>query len=86
MNHNIFKHTKLFGLWFALSFLITTLGTWIFSEINGNTYFRAGEPNIWIRNVEWAAAILAIIIVAYELKNHIDTKYLNNKRHYDPWV
>jgi len=74
---------KKISLIVAISYLICILYTWISAEINGYTYFSAGEPNVWIRNVEWLVGIFAIIYLTYELFKHITP---NEEVIYDPYV
>jgi len=74
---------KKISLIVAISYLICILYTWISAELNGYTYFSAGEPNVWIRNVEWLVGIFAIIYLTYELFKHITP---NEEVIYDPYV
>ena len=74
---------KKISLMVAISYLICILYTWISAELNGYTYFSAGEPNVWIRNVEWLVGIFAIIYLTYELFKHITP---NEEVIYDPYV
>jgi len=79
---NIYQAKKL-SLMVAISYLICVLYTWMLAGLNGYTYFSAGEPNVWIRNVEWVFGIFAIIYLTYELFKHITP---NEEVIYDPLV
>ncbi len=79
-------HITLLGLMFALSFMVVIIGTWISAEIQGFTYFSAGEPNTIIRIFEWIGGFIAILIVSIKLKNNIDMSYLEKEETYDPYV
>lgn len=67
MNHRI-----IFGLMIALSYMICVLYTWISAVMQGYAYFSAGEPNIYIRNIEWIGGIYTIFILVYLIKRELD--------------
>lgn len=52
----------LIGLISLVSFNIVILVTWVSSVLSGYTYFSAGEPNIFIRNIEWGILFFGIIV------------------------
>lgn len=68
----IFTNIKLVGLITILAYIIVILFTWIIANINGYTYFSAGEPVWWIKYPEWILVANGIYWLVYTIKKEID--------------
>ena len=55
---NVIITIRILGLMSLISYLIVVLYTWMFSNLNGYTYFSAGEPNLFIKYTEWILGVL----------------------------
>ena len=65
---------RFFGMLVALSYILSILGVWIYFVFQGHTYFYAGEPNVYVRNIEWFMGFTAVYILSCELKGHFKIK------------
>ena len=78
------NYFKLVGIIFALGYLISFVGVWIyFTWFNSFTYIPYGEPNLFIKYSEWIIGFIAIGSLISEGKNEIDLAW---RRTYDPLV
>lgn len=56
----------------VLAYMIVIICTWIYANYIGYVYFSAGEPNPYVKYIEWAFALLGIISVGKIIKEELD--------------
>jgi len=89
---SIKRISRILGLMSVLSYILVILSVWIYSDYQGYTYFKAGEPIWWIKYPEWILGALGIytiidLIIENIKYDIINLKYfftkLNYKRSYE---
>ncbi len=66
---------KFVGVLAAMSYVICITGSWMLANLNGHTYFQAGEPVAIIKYVEWILAGISIYTLwGYALQEATATK------------
>lgn len=62
---------RILGLVALISYMIGILFTWVHANLNGNVYFLAGEPILFIKYSEWALGLVGIFVGADYLRKEI---------------
>lgn len=60
------------GLISLISYTIAIMYVWIYANINGYTYFSAGEPLLHVKYVEWLLGVTGIVVALYYVKKELD--------------
>ncbi len=68
----IMKYIRVFGLMAIISYMTVILFTWIFANMNGYVYFSAGEPELFIKYLEWVLGFTGIFVAIDSLRKEID--------------
>lgn len=70
--YKTYWYMKLLGLFTAMAYITMILYAWINAEFLGYTYFTAGEPHDFIRNVEWIFGFVSVYILIGITKEELD--------------
>lgn len=73
--YNKLWYIKIVGLAASMAFMVSILYIWILVEVEGYTYFSAGEPHDIIRNAEWFLGMLGLSMLVVVTKEEIDAKH-----------
>lgn len=55
----------------VLSYMLVILSTWVYWDLQGFTYFSAGEPILHIKYFEWILGIIGILVIPYYIRAEI---------------
>ncbi len=78
------KYINIFSIVFALGYLMTFLGIWIYQTgFQSYTYISVGEPNLLIKYFEWIIGLIALGYLAKSGKKELD---YHRAVSYDPFV
>ncbi len=58
----IMKIIRVLGLMTLICYMSVILFTWIYTNLDGNVYFLAGEPILSIKYFEWALGFTGIFV------------------------
>lgn len=58
----IMKIIRVLGLMTLICYMSVILFTWIYTNLDGNVYFLAGEPVLSIKYLEWALGFTGIFV------------------------
>lgn len=58
----------------VLAYMIVILSTWIIANLQGYTYFYAGEPTVSIKYIEWILGIIGILVIPHYISREVHEK------------
>lgn len=62
-----YKNIQIIGFMSLISYMINIFCSWITANMHGFIYFSAGEPNLFIKYLEWVLGVLGIIVAIERL-------------------